>query len=328
MSRSKDVTLRRMQKGLQRAGQVVRIADRLEQAEHLEAIRTARALAIAGLPKQRCHTRDLSRTLRVGSDLWLRVTYSAQEGHELPFGEDRFVLAGIQHLALEQNSPTVLFDRVGTLLSTFGLSEDGRTIARLRQRFLRLAGLTVRLAFGRTEHALEESAAAEQIFIIRQYSLPTRKDLQLEHAGQLTIPGAHPYGVVLSADFWNHLSESKNRLLVPLELLKLFLDKPTGWDYLCFLAARCGAAKTTSKVPHEALMSLFRDTARQSDRSIIRGLQRYHHEILRATGGRLNAELVEDGAFPSSGGRPKKRWALIVRPSQSLFERARTLIEI
>ena len=73
-------------------------------------------------------------------------------------------------------------------------------------------------------------------------------------------------------------------------------------------------------------MSLFRDTARQSDRSIIRGLQRYHHEILRATGGRLNAELVEDGAFPSSGG--KKRWALIVRPSQSLFERARTLIEI
>ena len=76
------------------------------------------------------------------------------------------------------------------------------------------------------------------------------------------------------------------------------------------------------------LMSLFRDTARQSDRSIIRGLQRYHHEILRATGGRLNAELVEDGAFPSSGGRPKKRWALIVRPSQSLFERARTLIEI
>lgn len=75
-------------------------------------------------------------------------------------------------------------------------------------------------------------------------------------------------------------------------------------------------------------MSLFRDSERQDDRSIIRGLQRYHSEILRATGGRLNAELVEDGTFPSSGGRPKKRWALVVRPSQSLFERPRTLIEI
>ena len=131
----------------------------------------------------------------------------------------------------------------------------------------------------------------------------------------------------MSGDFWAHLLDSKNRLLVPLELLKLFIDRPTGWDYLCFLVARCGAAKRSSKVPHEALISLFRDTERQTDRDIIRALQRYHTEILRATGGRLNAELVEDGAFPSSGGRPKKRWALIVRPSQSLFERPATLIE-
>ena len=283
---------------------------------------------MVGLPKRRCRTRDLSRTLRVGVNLWLRVTYSAQEGHELPFGEDRFVLAGIQHLALEQNSPTVLFDRVGTLLRTFGLSEDGRTVSLLRQRFARLAGLSVRLLFGRSEAALEERAHADQVFIIRHYSLPTRKGLQTERTGQLTIPGSHPYGVVLSGDFWTHLSESKNRLLVPLELLKLFIDKPTGWDYLCFLAARCGAARTSSKVPHEALISLFRDTEQQDDRNLIRGLQRYHNEILRATGGRLNADLVEDEAFPSSGGRPKKRWALIVRPSQSLFTRSRTLIEI
>ena len=114
---------------------------------------------------------------------------------------------------------------------------------------MRLAGLTVRLAFGRSEHAIQETASAEQIFIIRQYSLPTRKDLQVEHAGQLTIPGTHPYGVVLSADFWNHLSESKNRLLVPLELLKLFIDRPTGWDYLCFLAARCGPAPLKKPPP-------------------------------------------------------------------------------
>ncbi len=67
-------TLLGMQKGLERAGKVVGIAEHLDQAEHLEAIRTARALAIAGLPKRRSRSRDLSRTLRVGARLWLRVT--------------------------------------------------------------------------------------------------------------------------------------------------------------------------------------------------------------------------------------------------------------
>ena len=316
-----------MQKQLVRVGQIVGIAKHIDQVDRLEAIRTARALAIAGLPKQRCRTRDLSRTLRVGTNLWLRVTYSTKAGRELPFGEDRFVLAGIQHLALEQDSPIVLFDRVGSLLNTFGLAEDGRTIARLRQRFIRLAGLSVSLQFACAEDALEEDVSAEQIFIIRQYSLPSRRALSTEHAGQLTLPGAHRYGVILSGDFWKHLSDSKNRLLVPIGLLKLFIDKPTGWDYLCFLAARCGAARRTSKVPHEALVSLFRDTTRQNDRQIIHALQRYHGEIQRATGGRLNAELIEDGTFSSSGGRPKKRWALVIRPSQSLFERPTTLVE-
>ena len=79
--------------------------------------------------------------------------------------------------------------------------------------------------------------------------------------------------------------------------------------------------------PRGAHVAVSGHTERQDDRRIIRSLQRYHSEIQRATGGRLNAELVEDGVFPSSGGRPKKRWALIVRPSQSLFERAPTLIE-
>lgn len=310
-----------------RADKVVRIQDRLSEARRIEAIRTARALALAGLPKRRAKKRELSRTLRLGADLWLRVTYATLEDNELPFGEDRFVLAGIQHLAIEQDSPIVLFDRVGHLLSTFGLSEDGRTLARLRQRFKRLAGLSVRLLFGSSEEELDKGVAGEQLFIIRRFSLPTRKDLRTEKAGQLMIEGSHPYGVILSGDFWEYLSETSNRLIIPLELLKLFIDRPTGWDYLCFLIARCGAAKTVSEVPHEALMSLFRDTEAEADREIIRRLQGYHREIMLATGGRLQAELVERGTFPPQGrGRPKKRWALRVGPSQSLLARGKKVV--
>ena len=256
----------------------------------------------------------------------MRIIYSSGADSELPFGADRFVLAGIQHLALEQDSPIILFDRVGTLLKQFGLDEGGATLSRLRRRFVRLSELSVRLRFGRTQRELDEHAHGEQLFVIERYSLPTRQHLRSEHSGQLTFPESH-FGVVLGDSFWRHLSEHSNHLLVPLELLKLFIDRPTGWDYLCFLVARCGAAKRSSKVPHEALISLFRDTERQTDRDIIRALQRYHTEIRRATGDRLNAELIEDGTFPSSGGRPKKRWALVIRPSQSLFERPATLIE-
>ena len=113
-------------------------------------------------------------------------------------------------------------------------------------------------------------------------------------------------------------------LIIPLELLKLFIDRPTGWDYLCFLIARCGAAKTISEVPHEALISLFRDTEAEADREIIRRLKGYHREIMLATGGRLQAELLERGTFPSQGrGRPRKRWALRVGPSKSLLPRGK-----
>ena len=118
MATSESDKLKRFQKNMFRVGKVVSIAEHIDRGRHFEAVRTARALAIAGLPKRPCQTRDLSRTLRVGANLWLRVTYTAQEGHDLPFGEDRFVLAGIQHLALEQDSPTVLFARVGSLLKT------------------------------------------------------------------------------------------------------------------------------------------------------------------------------------------------------------------
>jgi len=318
--------VRALQRRLLRAGKVVGLAERLEQADRLEAIRTARALAVAGLPKRRHPHRDLSRTLRVGRDVWMRVTYSASEGNELPFGSDRFVLAGIQHLAIQQDSPVVLFDRVGTLLKEFGLNESGSTISLLRKRFIRLSGLSVRLLFGRNQHELDEQVHGEQHFIIERYSLPSREDLCSEHRGQLTIPGSHPFGVVLGDGFWKHLSEARNHLLVPLELLKLFLDKPTGWDYLCFLVARCGSAERSSKVPHEALISLFRDTERQSDRRIIRNLLHYHQEIMHACGGRLKAQLVEDGHFPTTGpGRPTKRWALVVKPSQSLFSYGKVL---
>ena len=172
MSDSTDRILRRISK-------LAGFAERLEEERRIEVIRLARVLAIAGLPKRQVDASHLSRTLRVGAATWLRVTYSVDEGAPLPYGADRFVLAGIQHLALEQDSRTVLFNRVGELLHTFGLSQNGRTLGLLRQRFKRIAGLSIRLRFGGSLAELDDADVGEQLFIIRRYSLPTGRELRL-----------------------------------------------------------------------------------------------------------------------------------------------------
>lgn len=299
-----------------------------ERKARVEVLRLARAVALAGLPKKRSSKRTLTRTMRLGADFWLRVTHRAGEDNELPFGEDRFVLAGVQHLAIENNNPVVFFDRVGQLLSMFGLGQSGRDLARLRDRFKRLSGLSIHLAFAGSEEDLGDGLSGEQIFVIRKYALPSRHDLKAEQTGQTLLPAVpgdvelrdSPYGVVLSEDFWGYLKQTSNRLLVPLELLRLFIDRPTGWDYACFLVARCGSALSASTVPHEALMSLFKDSPDEPDRAVIWRLKRYHDEIDRATGGRLGAELLEDDPLPHSGrGRPSKRWMLKVSPGGSVL---------
>jgi hypothetical protein len=226
------------------------------EQDRTEALQTARAIALAGLPKRKTSAQNLIRTLRLGKKQWLQVIYSADPKGILPYGQDRFVLAGIQSLALDQGSPVVYFEQVSQLLKMFDLSTDGRSLRRLRERFQRLAGLSIRLRFAETEQGLDCPPSGESIFIIKSFSLPTRKELRDElraipiRQRQLTLPGLDlgeapsRYGVLLSADFWQHLKEPKNHLILPMDLMRLFVNYPTGWDYAAFLVYRCSRAKT------------------------------------------------------------------------------------
>jgi hypothetical protein len=314
------------------AGDLIRLREHLAelQRERTEALTTARAIALAGLPKKRSPRTELSRTLRLGQHLWLRVIYQTAPKGILPYGEDRFVLAGIQSLAVKLRSPLVFFEHVSELLKMFGLSTDGRSLQRLRERFGRLAELAIRLRFAETENGLDDPPAGESIFMIRGFMLPTRKQLKEElltvplRRRQLTLPGidmseaASRYGVLLSADFWELLKEPKNQLLVPLDLMRLFVNNPTGWDYATFLVYRCSRAKQASVVSHEVLMSLFKDGERERDKTTIKRLLQYHQQVMAATNGHLQAELRPAGYFPidpQKGGRPKERWELLVGPS-------------
>jgi hypothetical protein len=303
------------------------------EQDRTAALQMARAIALAALPRKKTSNRYVLRTFRLGQHLWVRVEYSTSAEGVLPYGDDRFVLAGIQHLALERKSPVVYFEHVSELLKMFERSTDGRSLRRLRDRFKRLADLYIRLRFAETEKALPDAAAGDSILMIRGFSLPTRQELRNElriepiRRRQLALPGFDVgtaqtrYGVLLSADFWEHLKEPQNLLLLPLDLMRLFVNQPAGWDYAAFLVHRCSRAQTTSVVPHEALMSLFKDGPKERESRVIDLLLKYHDQIMNATGGRLNAALERVGYFPTSkrGGRPKERWQLRIGPSKQII---------
>lgn len=323
-----DETTRRELERQKRQGKIAQDIDSNEiELTRTEALVSARAIALAGLPKRKTSARDLSRTLRLGKDLWLRVTYSTHKDGTLPYGADRFVLAGIQHFAWTRRSRIVLFNQVTELLQYFGLDRGGNSLKRLRERFVRLSGLTIRLEFSETKEGLKNAVLGQQTFVIDKYVLPTRDEVRCARIGNTDLPRLFRdssnqvhYGVILSEYFWKHLKEESNQILLHLPMMREFIDKPTGWDYASYLTGRCLRARSTSIIPHETLMSLFKDNPEESDNQTIRRLQRYHEDVMRCTGGRLNAVLEQDGFFPRSpkGGRRKARWKLRIGPSKKI----------
>ena len=330
-----DAPVKRSRRALERALGAVDISERIEEEQlrrqRTEALAFGRAIALAGLPYRKTKQREITREIRLGRDMWVQVTYRAIHESPLPYGEDRFVLTGIQHLALQQGSPIVSFDEAGELLRLFGLDAGGSGYQRLRERLKRLRGLSVDI---RTRSEDLPSDNGWDAHIVNAHHLPTRKQMKAQakdaEIGQLMLPGAAgPYFVKIGEDWWKYLQGGgRNLLLVRLDLLRQFVSRPAGWDYLCFLAHRCGSAETESVVPHNVLMSLFK-RGKEPDRNTIGRLKRYHDEIMIATDNPQSASLEPVGTEKRKGpGQPKKLWGLKVGPSDPLISSGRNVLEI
>lgn len=298
------------------------IENELQSKERSLALTFARSIALAWLPRTKTKEHTVVRELQLGTGFKIRVTYTAAGGSKMPFGEDRFVLAGIQDLAVKQDSARVSFENVGDLLKEFGLSRSGSQYRDLRQRLNRLKGLNVdiELIDGNDRH--HDMVVGVGMRVIEEWAMPTRRRLAAEGSGQLTIEGS-PYYVQISQQLMNYLRSSENQLIVRMDLLKKFVNRPLGWDYLVFLAHRCGAARSSSVVPHSVLMEMFK-SGNQSDSRTIETLRGFHEEIMLATGHRLEARIIEMEPIRNpKGGRPRKQWGLQVGPSQTLITSGR-----
>ncbi|MCB1034160.1 MAG: hypothetical protein KDD47_10045 [Acidobacteria bacterium] len=274
----------------------------------------------------------MTRKLRFGEQMFVQVEYKAvEDGVPLPFGEDRCVLAAVLHLALTRDDPVVKFESANEILKLLGMQGGGRDYERLRERLKRLGGLMITIVAASSEEGLAERSDLRRNLVFGEEHLPTREEIKAAEGGggELTRPSVDDEAsryVIVSGDLWERVRRSRNRFLVPLELLRMFRDLPAAWDLLVVLAARCSGAQKESLIPHDALMEMFRE-GKEPARKVVYRLQRYLELIHVATGGRLNAKIVEYAAQrkPGKRGRPKKLWGLAVGPSERLVPKGRVL---
>ena len=311
---------------LARGRNLIEISEKIDQErrEHLwtDAIACARDVALACLPRKRTDEKIVKKTIAFAPDCRVTVKYSVPEDCQMPFGADRFVFFGVQHLARISNSPLVEFQKAGHLLDMFGLSDSGAEYRRLRARFQRLRSLNIAIETWRDGRGTGSGAQwGIGSRFIEEWSLPSKKAVEAELSGQETLwTGRSPYFVKLADSLFSRVQKNnpqENILLLRLDLLKHFRDCPIGWDYCVFLLHRCGSARKTSVVPHDVLMEFFK-AGNEPDRLTIDRLQGYHKEIKCATGDSLNAELVVVREERKGRGRPRKVWGLRVGPSQSV----------
>lgn len=304
--------------------QIVEIRESLDNERErrlwTEAIACARDVALAFLPHSKTKEKFIERSIVYGPGCTVTVRFSVPQNCEMPYGSDRFVLFGIQHLARVQNSPVVQFEKAGQLLEMFGIEGSGAQYRLLRERFERLKSLNVEIEATIPNRAKWGAGTR----LLEEWALPTKKDVDAEKSGQgnllQTTQDESLFFVRLADGLFNQIQRgnpAENLLLVRLDLLKLFRGSPIGWDFCVFLLHRCGSAKSTSVVPHEVLMELFK-SGKEKDRDTIARLQGYHSEIMAATQGSLNSELCIVKEERKGRGRPRKMWGLKVGPSSNV----------
>ena len=175
-----------------RANRVLEVTQRFLQTPHQQRIQVVRSLALAGLPRRPTDEKSLDRTLRFGAKSWVRVRYStASKSARLPFGQDRVILTGVLHLALEQNDPVVTFERAADLLDLFDMHRGGSAYRRLKDRLGRLKGLNVDILWGERLDDLTAENEGTGMRLIVDWRLPSRKVLPAKASEQLVMfPGA------------------------------------------------------------------------------------------------------------------------------------------
>lgn len=321
------------------------VAARMELEEatqnRSEILQMVRLLAVGCMPRTQKASRAAKGRYKtmfpLGPDNWCEITIMTA-AKELPWGQDRLWMMGLQTLALEAGTPLIELRTVKTLLDYFNLARDGEGYESLRSGLKRLLTCAWSYRFASSPDAFDdddEGAEVLNFFAITEARLPSRKDMEREARGERPLlmgdpnklPGV-PYYIELGEKLWALLNDPKHRLLIPRELVAYVSDSPLALDFWVFVVTWAKRARQPALISEEILLRIFGQGWKRKRALFNDALIPALEALKKLLEGKLDAQfLVEDVPQPGKkGGRPSSQWSLRVFPLKAPIEKIRPLV--
>jgi hypothetical protein len=253
----------------------------------MQMTQIAQAMVLCGLPYSPTKETKIVRRARLGDGSTVSVTFSAGlDGIAMPYGSDRTLLHWMIDRAIKTQSPIVGWDTATEFLKDVGLADSGKNRKDLKQRYMRLTGLTI----GVVRKGSTESTVL--VPFIEESHLPNSVDLKAERNGhQLLKLDPQAFGFRLGDRIFKEILQY--HVPVPFELLQATKKKSQLQDLLIFLYWRSFAAQSETLIPWESL----REQLWQEDSVASRIRTRFKEAILvfKTIWPELNAEAEKKG---------------------------------
>ena len=282
----------------------------------IQMTQIAQAMVLCGLPYSPTKETKIVRRARLGDGSTVSVTFSAGlDGIGMPYGSDRTLLHWMIDKAIKTKSPIVSWDTATEFLKDVGMADSGKNRKDLKQRYLRLTGLTI----GVVRKGSSESTVL--VPFIEESYLPTSVDLKAAKRGQALLHLDSPtFGFRLGERIFKEILQY--HVPVPFELLQATKKKSQLQDHLIFLYWRSFSAQSETLIPWESL----REQLWQEDSVASRIRTRFKEAItvFKTIWPELNAEAGKTGLRigPPRGGMHFVPQARAVRrlPTPNPFE--------
>src|ERR1700712_200681 len=253
----------------------------------MQMTQIAQAMVLCGLPYSPTKETKIVRRARLGDGSTVSVTFSAGlDGIPMPYGSDRTLLHWMIDKAIKTQSPIVGWDTATEFLKDVGLADSGKNRKDLKQRYLRLTGLTI----GVVRKGSTESTVL--VPFIEESHLPNSVDLKADRNGQQLLKlDAQAFGFKLGDRIFKEILQY--HVPVPFELLQATKKKSQLQDLLIFLYWRSFAAQTETLIPWESLREQL--WKKDSAESRIRTRFREAIIVFKTIWPELNAEAEKAG---------------------------------
>jgi hypothetical protein len=234
--------------------------------ENQELLFILRNLALMGMPHKPTTERKITRMIRRGPSQWISISLTARshdEGVGIPFGINaRRILTMICTIAVKTKSPVITLETAAEFMKKMGWKADasgkigGNKYERMAEALEQIQKCSIDVEVHGILGAYRRQA--ESLSIIRRYDLPSRTDEKLLDQGGEPLLDLDPgiskqFKVQIDPLFFRELvgdPESGYRgSAFPLpERFVAEFSKSTELDCAQFLAARCSAAQSTSRI--------------------------------------------------------------------------------